>query len=139
MTGIFQDNYLPVSFLADADLSAKQYYCVQAASTDGYVKTADGASDGAPIGIQQDDDADAVGETLSVKVFGFSFGVVAACEIGGAACDIDFGHYLVAGSDGKLYYSSCGLYNARAMEALASGSAIIHVQWLGSGCAYSAS
>jgi hypothetical protein len=139
MAKIFQDDYLPVSLLADADLSAKQYYCVRAASTADYVATANGGSDPGPIGVQQDDDADTVGDSLSVKTFGFTKAVVAACTVAGAACDIDFGHYLVAGSDGKLYYSSCGLYNARAMEFLASGCAIIHVQWLGSGCAYAAS
>lgn len=139
MAGIFQDDYLPVSFYANTDLSAKQYYCVTAASIDNFVKTATGGSDPAPVGVLQDDDGDAASVVTSVKMFGYTRAVVAACEVGGAACDIDFGHYLVAGSDGKLYYASCGLYNARAMEALASGSAIIHIQWLGSGCAYSAS
>lgn len=139
MAKTFDTGDISVTFRADEDLSAKQYYAVKAASSADYVKTADGGSDPGPFGILQTDDGDTVGDALEVRVFGSTKAVVAACTVGGAACDIDFGHYLVAGSDGKLYYSSCGLYNARSLEFLASGSAYLNVLWLGSGCAYSAS
>jgi hypothetical protein len=140
MAKVFQDDYLPVSFMADTDLTAKQYYCATAASTDYYVKVADGGSDPAPVGVIQDDNASNVGEAMSVKTFGFTKAWVAGYAEGGVACAVAFGHFLVAGSDGKLYLSgSDALCNARAMESIASGSAIIHVQWLGSACAYAAS
>jgi len=139
MAKTFDAGQIPVTFRADADLSSNQYYAVKAASLADYVKLANGGCDPAPVGILQDDDGDTIGNDVSVVIFGPTKAVVAACTVGGAACDVDFGHYLVAGSDGKLYYSSCGLYNARSLDFLSSGSAILNVQWLGSGCAYGAS
>jgi len=142
MAKTFDDGILPIGQYADADMSSYQYHAVIAASTTDYVKLASGASDPYPLGIQQDDDANAVGLAVSVKTFGFTKAVVhALVEGGGTACDIDPGHRLLSGSDGHLYYSSCGIANAVAWETLASGSAIINVFWLGPGgaCAYSAS
>ena len=139
MAKTFEDGLLPVTLYADADLSSYQYYAARAGSVLDYANVANGGSDPGPIGIIQTDDADTVGDAVSIKTRGFTKAVVAACTTGGAACDIDFGHYLVAGSDGKLYYAACGLANARAWGLLSSGSAIINIDWLGSACAYSAS
>ena len=139
MAKYFEDGIRPVTFFADADLSDSRYYCAQPASTADYIALANGGSDGAPLGVIQDNDAASPGLAVSVKCSGYTKAVVAACTVGGAACDIDFGHFLVAGSDGKLYYASCGLYNARSADFLGTGSAILNVEWLGSGCAYSAS
>ena len=141
MAKTFMDGILPISQYAAEDLSGKQYYAVRGGSINDYVDLATGASNPAPLGIVQDDDADTVGDAVSLKAFGFTKAVVAACTIGGAACDIDAGHKLQSGSDGKLYYAACGLANAIAWETLASGSAILNVFWLGpaSVCAYAAS
>lgn len=143
MAKTFSDGILPIGQYADVDMSSYQYHAVTAASTGtDYVGLATGACDPYPLGIQQDDDADAAGLAVSVKTFGFTKAVVHALVEGGAtACDIDAGHRLLSGSDGHLYYSSCGLANAVAWEALSTGSAILNVFWLGPGgaCAYAAS
>jgi len=143
MAKTFDDGILPFSLRADADLSAKQYYAVTAASTEGYAKTATGASNPAPIGVQQDDDASAVGDNFSIKPFGFTKAVCAACSVAGAACVIKYGTYLTTGSDGKFYASGGGnaVATARAFDALSTGCAILNVFFWGavSGCAVAAS
>lgn len=142
MARTYDDGILPISFLADADLSAKQYYCVAAASTAGYVKTGTGASNPYPLGIQQDDDADAVSDAVSVKVFGFTKAVVAACAISGAASPVGVTDMLTCGSDGKLYVSgSDALACAKSYEALSTGSGILNVFFFGAagGCPGAAS
>lgn len=141
MSKTFDDGIYTVTFRADVDLTAKQYYAATAASTEDYVKVADGGSDPGPLGIIQDNNASNAGEAVGIKLAGVTKAVVAACTLSGPTCDIDLGHWLVAGSDGKLYYASCGLANARSLEMLADGtSAIINVLWLPSAaCAFSAS
>ena len=142
MAKTFSDGYLPIGQYADLDMSSYQYHAVTAGSVADYVKLSTGASDPFPLGIQQDDDANAVGLAVSVKTFGFTKAVVTALMLDGTtACDINIGHRLAAGSDGNLYYASCGLANAVACETLSTGSAILNVFWLGPGgaCAYAAS
>ena len=143
MAWTLQDGAIPVSFWADADLSAKQYYCATAASTDKYVKAATGASNPAPVGVIQDDSADVIGESVGVLVTGFTKAVVAACDVAGNACAVKWGTYLVCGSSGYLYAAAGGnsIANARAFEALSTGCAILNVYFYGNiaSCAPAAS
>lgn len=140
MAKTFNDGTIPIAFEADVDLSGKQYFCAMPASTLDRVKLATGASNPVPIGVIQDDNACNVGEVTAIKTGGFTKARVSACNyIDSVACDIDFGNFLQCGPDGILYYATCGLYNARAFGFLASGSAIMNVKWLTSGCAYNAS
>ncbi len=143
MAKTFSDGYLPVSFWADADLSAKQYYCVTAASTVDYVKTAAGGSNPYPLGVLQDDAGDTVGDAVSVKTFGFTKAVVAACDIAGNACAIKFSTVLRCGSSGYLYATGGGdaIAHAQSMDTLTTGSGILNVLFWGaiSGCAVAAS
>ena len=143
MAKVYQDGIIPISMLADADVSAKQYYCVRTASTDGYAKVANGASNSAPIGILQDDVGDEVGDAVSIKTFGFSLGVVSACDIAGNACVIKFGTYLRTGSNGQLYATGGGdaIATARAFDSMSTGCGILNVFFFGgaAGCAVAAS
>lgn len=141
MAKTFDDGIVPVAFLSDADLSGKQYYAVKPASTAGYVKTADGASNPMPIGILQDDNAASVSMAVRVKTQGWTKALVCACDIAGNACIITFGKFLHAGSDGKLYASGSGaLYQARSGDAMSTGSGYLNVYWLpGGACAHDAS
>lgn len=126
------------TFIADVDLTAKQYYAVTAASTADKVKTATGASNPGPIGILLN--APSANMDAEVCTFGFCKAAVSACDyIGSAASDVDAGHALQAGPDGLLYYASCGLGNAKAHGFISTGSAVINVFFTISGCAYSAS
>lgn len=84
-----------VSFLADADLTQKQYYAVMPASTDGNVALANGASNTTPLGILQN--SPSAGQEARVRVLGFSKAVV---ENG--TCVIKFGRYAFVASDGQF-------------------------------------
>ena len=83
-----------VSFTADADLTAKQYYFVTVASTAGNVKVADGASNGTPLGVLQN--SPSAGEAARVRVLGFTKLVV---ENG--TCTLAFGRFGFCASDGQ--------------------------------------
>ncbi|MHC4592626.1 MAG: hypothetical protein ACYS8L_08035 [Planctomycetota bacterium] len=142
MASVFNDGTIPVSFRTDADLSAKQYYAVRAASTVGYVNTANGASNGGPVGVLQDSDGDTIGDVVGVILEGPTKGVCAACDIAGNACVIKFGTFLRTGSNGQFYARGAaqGQTNARALESLTTGSAILHIYFFqnaGSGLAAS--
>ena len=126
------------TFIADEDLTAKQYYAVTAGSTADTVKVATGASNPGPIGILLN--APSLNMAAEVNTFGFSKAAVSACDyIGSAASDVDVGHWLQAGPDGLLYYASCGLGNAKAHGFISTGSAVINAFFTISGCAYNAS
>jgi hypothetical protein len=131
MANLKEDGIFSVTFRANEDLSAKQYYCAAPASTANYVNVADGASNPTPIGVIQDDNADTVGDAVQVKMWGLTKAVVAACDLVGNACVMAFGHFLVAGSDGKLYAAGSGTdisATARALESVTTEtSAIISV------------
>lgn len=117
-----------VTFLADTDLADYQYYCVTSASTEHYVKLADGSDDPAPIGVLQTDTASAAGDPVSVRMFGPTKAMVAAATSANTACDIDMGHYLQATASGWLaFVGGGGPNNARSLEFLDSGCAIINV------------
>jgi len=114
-----------VSYPASADLSAKQFYCINLAS-DGEVQVATG---GAKVtGILQDNPA-AVGRAAAVAIGGIS--KVSAQTGGGAA--IAIGDPLIASSIGTAIKGTTGgtaFVFGRAAEALttAVGAAIISAQ-----------
>lgn len=144
MARTFNDGILPISLKADpaAGVNGKQYYVARAASTADYVAVGNGASDPYPLGIIQDDSACNAGEAVPVKCFGWTKAVVAACCLTGPASPITIGDFLTCGSDGKLYAAGAsGLSCAKAMEAVASGSAIVNVYFFGgvTGCTAAAS
>ena len=129
---------LTETFVADTDLTAKQYYAVTSGSAYGTVKVATGASNPGPIGILQN--APSLNGAAEVVIFGRCKAAVSACDyIGSAASDVDAGHRLQAGPDGLLYYASCGLGNAVSHGFIGTGSAVVPVFFNISSCAYSAS
>lgn len=137
-------NVYPVTFKADLDLAAYQYYVLMCASTDDYVKICTGGSEPIPLGVQQDDTASAVGDAVEVCVFGPTYAQVAACDLGGNACPIGYGDLLVCASNGVLRRagSDTYVYNARALASVstACNSATIPVFFYGiAGCALTAS
>jgi hypothetical protein len=101
-------NISDTSFLADADLTAKQYYFVMAASTDGYVKLATGASNPTPLGILQN--SPSAGQEARVRLLGPSK------VIGeNGTCNLKFGKIGYVASDGQfeIAASLSGPFNAR--------------------------
>lgn len=108
---------LPMS--ASGDLSAKQYYFMAPASTAKRVLTATGASGPAPIGVLQNDPTS--GEEATVRILG-STKVQAD-----AATAIGYGDFITSGSDGRAVVTTGSAFHGMALEALASGSAIIEV------------
>ena len=132
-TTIKQDGYLPVSFIADHDLTAKQYYgCYLTASADGYVQLATGSSGPVCFGVIQTDSgsADAV---VEVKVFGFTK------VYANAASAITAGERLSVNSQGIFHSKptdaigggSGGNTVAIALDALASGTGYIGAWFFG--------
>ncbi len=109
------------SFVANADLSAKQYYCVLTGSVAGECKIGSVAS-GSILGILQNDPTQ--GEAAVVRVFGFS-----KVLGNGNACPITYGGTIRATSAGMVENALGGMvasaYNIGiALQALASGSAV---------------
>lgn len=137
-------NVTSVTFKADLDMAAYQYYVVMAASTDDYVKLCTGSSDPTPLGVQQDDSACNVGDAVTVKMFGHTYGRVAACDLAGNACPIGYGDFLTCGSGGVLVRSGSDTYafNARALASVstACNSATIPIFFYGfAACSLTAS
>lgn len=83
------------SFTADTDLTQKQYFFVQPASTVGNVKLATGASDTAPIGVLQN--SPSAGQEARVRVLGFS--KVYAVAVSG--CEINHGAFITVNLNGE--------------------------------------
>ena len=81
-------------FTADVDLSAKQYYWVIGASTQGNVGLATGGCNPTPLGILQN--APTLGQPARVRLFGRSQAVAS----GGAACNLLWTRFVTAGSNG---------------------------------------
>lgn len=84
-----------IAFTADVDLTLKQYYFVTAASTSGYVKVANGASNPTVLGVLQN--SPSAGGAAQVRVYGFSK-IVAE----NGTCNLQFGTFATSGSDGQL-------------------------------------
>ena len=121
-----------VTFKADEDLSGYQYYCVTAASSNGYVKLATGSSGPAPLGVIQVDTASNIGDPVAIRMLGPTKAFVAAATSAATACDVDAGDYLgMMGASGYLCWSGIGAaVNARALEVIDSGCAYIDVFFL---------
>ena len=133
MTTIHQDGYLPISMIADVDLTGKQYYGMSlTASADGRVQMATGSSGPVCFGVLQTDSAsdNAVAE---VKNFGFTK------VYANAASAITNGERLSVNSQGIFhsYPIDAGtggsgiLPVAIAMDSLASGTGYIGVWFFG--------
>lgn len=100
-------NLTDAPFLADADLTTKQYYFVTAASTAGYVKLATGASNPTPLGILQN--SPSAGQEARVRLLGPSK-VYAAV----GSCNLNVGNMIVAASTGEaVSVTGYGTVNAR--------------------------
>ena len=110
---------LPLS--ASGDLSAKQYYFVMPASSEGAILLATGASGPAPLGVLQNDPNEAASKEATVRVLG-STKVWAD-----AATAIGYGDFITSGSDGRAVVTTASAFHGMALEALASGSALIEV------------
>lgn len=108
-------NLVKESFIADADLSAKQYYFVMAASTAGKVQLATGASSPAPIGVLQNKPK--AGSEATVAISGITK------VIGNGATAITYRDYLTSGSNGQAVVAGSAMHG-QALEALASGSGV---------------
>lgn len=121
-----------VTFKADQDLSAYQYFVVEAASSNGYVQLATGSSGPAPIGVVQVDTASNIGDPVALRMFGPTKAWVAAATSAGTACDVATGDYLgLKGASGYLCWSGIGAaVNARALEPITTGCAFINVFFL---------
>jgi hypothetical protein len=127
MAHTFDMGVYDVTFKAEQDLSSYQYYCVEAASAQGYVELATGSSGPAPIGILQNDTATS-GQDAVVRMLGPTKAFVLAATSGGTACDVDAGDYLQCASTGILGWATTqGRANARALGFLDTGSAYINV------------
>lgn len=83
----------PAPFVADEDLTAKQWMLVAAASTAGYVKAANSACDPTPIGVLVNDPS--TGQAAAVVLFGPT-----KAKVRSNACTLRHGGFLRAASDG---------------------------------------
>lgn len=108
-------------FTADTNLSAAQYYFVMPASTAGYVKLANGASDPAPLGVLQN--APTAGQPALVRLFGLTNLVVKTPS----GCALAYGRFITASDVGQ-----------GAPQATETGTPIIG-RWLDTGVAVSSS
>ena len=113
-----------LSFIAESDLSAKQWNFVAAGSVAGYVVAASSGSARGAFGVLQNDPT--AGQEATVRVFGLT--KLSASAAAGSA--IVCGDYLVCGSHGKARLQSdvggsTAAVNAMALESLATGTAII--------------
>lgn len=83
-----------VSFIADQDLTAKQYTWVGPASAFDRVASSNGASNGAPFGILQN--SPSAGQEARVRMLGFS---KVLCNSG--TCNGQWARYVFCASDGR--------------------------------------
>ena len=82
-----------VSFIADQDLTSKQYTWVGPASTFDRVASSNGASNGAPYGVLQN--SPSLGQEARVRMLGFS---KVLCN---SACTPTWARYVTVASDGR--------------------------------------
>ncbi len=95
-------NLTDAPFLADTDLTAKQYFLVSAASTVGYVGLATGASNPAVLGILQN--SPSAGQEARVRLFGPSKVIASP-----GACQLATGRYVTTASHAMAIGASGGL------------------------------
>jgi|SRR3972149_6978067 len=107
-------------FSASGDLSSKQYYFVQPATTAKRVLTATGASNPAPIGVLQGDPVS--GEEAQVTILG-----VSQVWFSGSVA-LAYGDFIMAGSAGgaeKAGVVAGSAANGMALEAMTAGSGYV--------------
>ena len=109
------------SFVADTDLSGNQFFAVVAASTANNVGIASGGSSRAPFGILMN--SPSAGQAAEVLMLGKG---KLACN-GGTA--INVGDWLTIDASAKGAVASASVCSATALQAVASGCAIINVWW----------
>ena len=116
-----------VSFIADADMTTKQYKFVTVASAVGYVKMSTGASNPAPLGILQNSPSQ--NQEARVRVFGFS-------KLQGRAngtCLIAWGRSIRSGSDANGEDAGGDLLAANALwmdSAITDAGSVIGAAFL---------
>ena len=84
------------AFIADVDLTQKQYYFVQCASTQGNVGVATGTCNPIPIGVLQN--SPSLGQEAQVRVLGYTKLV---CEVDGSGCNLAWRNFVYCASDGQ--------------------------------------
>lgn len=107
-----------VSFIADQDLTAKQYTWVAPASAANTVASANGASNPAPFGVLQN--SPSAGQEARVRMAGFS-----KVWCGATACIAQWGDYVVVASDGRterLATAGCPSFGRVVSGASAAGA-----------------
>jgi len=110
-------------FTANEDMNAYQYHAVTTGSVAREIKLAVAGSAPIPIGVLQNDPNEL--EEATVRIKGRT-----KCWVD-ADTEITYGDFLFSGSIGHLRYAAGSVVSAIALEALASGSAVIEVLWLG--------
>ncbi|MBU2346631.1 MAG: DUF2190 family protein [Gammaproteobacteria bacterium] len=113
-------------FRADSDLSSYQYHFVQAASTAEYVALASTGSTTVPVGVLMND-PDTQGDPAEVALRG-----IVKVQADGTSA-ITYGAFLTFNTEGHAVVATIGSTASttrvmgRAMQAVASGSAVIKV------------
>ena len=112
-------NLTDAPFIADADLTAKQYYWVYPASTAGNVGVATGASNPTPLGILQN--SPSAGQEARVRLIGPS---KAYAYVNGT-CILTVGNMVVAGSVGDTTsVTAYGTVNGRWLGPRATSGVV---------------
>lgn len=123
-------NITDCTFVADADLTAKQYHYVMPASTPGNVQIATGASNPAPIGVLQN--SPSAGQEASVRALGFTKLVVEA----NSSSPVNWAKGITCASDGQgevLTAATCPFNSVYYGANVTSGSAIGQAYLFGAG------
>lgn len=84
------------TFIADADLTQRQYHFVMCSSTVGNVQLATGTCNPMPIGVLQN--SPSLGQEATVRVLGYTKLV---CEVDPSGCNLVWRQYVYCASDGQ--------------------------------------
>lgn len=114
-----------VTFVADVDLTQKQYYFVQAASTQGNVGVATGTCNPIPIGVLQN--SPSLGQEAQVRMVGITKLV---CIVDGNGSNLAWRNFVYCGSSGQGQGASitgCPVNAFFLDSGFSSGSAVKQV------------
>lgn len=121
-----------ISMKANADLNAYQWHFVRTGSVVGEVAAATGGSNPGILGVLENDPR--TGEEALVCVQGLTKVSASGALSTGAASALGHGAYLVAGSNAKATIAAGSVFNAIALDSVASaGAGIISVYLPGPG------
>ncbi len=117
---VYSADVIHSTYLANADLTAKQFFCVSCGLVAGEVKAATTASNPGVFGILQNDPT--TGEEALVAHFGVVKAAVYGAINDGTATDIAYGDMLICGSDGRLHVqtTASSICNAIALNTCTS-------------------